>query len=161
MLREGQDAVVIEHAGRRAGLPVAPLALTDELSLSLVQQIFAQTQRDGAPVPAAAQEVITVMLEQHDRSGRKSGRGFYDYHDKGKQLWSGVRELFPPATQPLSVETMAARLLNVQANEAQRCLDEGVVQNADDANIGSILGWGFPLFYGGVLQYKQQHASRH
>ena len=156
LLREGQNAVMIEHAGRRAGMPVAPLALTDEISLSLVQQIFAQTQRDGAEVPAAAQEVVSAMLEQHDRSGRKSGRGFYDYHDKGKQLWSGVRELFPPTTQPLSVETMAQRMLNVQANEAQRCLDEGVVQSADDANIGSILGWGFPLFYGGVLQYKKQ-----
>ena len=158
LLREGQAAAMIEQAGRSAGMPVAPLALTDEISLSLVQQIFTQTQRDGAEVPAAAQEVITVMLEQHDRSGRKSGRGFYDYHDKGKQLWSGVRELFTPATQPLSVEMMAQRMLNVQANEAQRCLDEGVVQNADDANIGSVLGWGFPLFYGGVLQYHQDHV---
>ncbi len=160
LLREGQDAVMIEHAGRRAGMPVAPLALTDELSLSLVQQIFAQTRGDGAEVPAAAQEVITVMLEQHDRSGKKSGRGFYDYHHKGKQLWSGVRDLFPPATQPLSVATMAQRLLDVQADEAQRCLDEGIVQNADDANIASVLGWGFPLFHGGVLQYRKQNAPR-
>ena len=155
LLREGQDAVIIEQAGRSAGMPVAPLALTDEISLSLVQQIFTQTQRDGAEVPAPAQEVITAMLEQHDRSGRKSGRGFYDYHDKGKQLWSGVRELFPPTTQPLTVAAMAQRMLKVQADEAQRCLDEGVVQNADDANIGSVLGWGFPIFYGGVLQYHQ------
>lgn len=158
LLREGQDAVLIEHAGRRAGMPVAPLALTDEISLSLVQQIFGQTQRDGAQVPAPAQEVISVMLEQHDRSGKKSGRGFYDYHDKGKQLWSGVRELFAPAARPLTVETMARRMLDVQADEAQRCLDEGVVHSADDANIGSVLGWGFPLFYGGVLQYKRQHS---
>lgn len=158
LLREGQDAVMIEQAGRSAGMPVAPLALTDEISLSLVQQIFAQTQRDGAKVPAAAQEVISKMLEKHDRSGRKSGRGFYDYHDKGKQLWSGVRELFSPTTQPLAVATMAQRMLKVQAEEAQRCLDEGVVQNVDDANIGSVLGWGFPLFYGGVLQYHQDHV---
>ena len=158
LLREGQDAVMIEQAGRQAGMPVAPLALTDEISLSLVQQIFSQTQRDGAQVPAAAQEVISTMLKKHDRSGRKSGRGFYDYHDKGKQLWSGVRELFTPASQPLSVAMMAQRMLAVQAHEAQRCLDEGVVQNADDANIGSVLGWGFPLFYGGVLQYYQDHV---
>ena len=153
LLREGQDAAMIEQAGRRAGMPVAPLALTDEISLSLVQQIFAQTQRDGEEVPAAAQEVISTMLDKHDRSGRKNGRGFYDYHTKGKQLWSGVRQLFAPAAQPLTIEEMGKRLLDVQAVEAQRCLDEGVVQSADDANIGSILGWGFPLFYGGVLQY--------
>lgn len=158
LLREGQDAVLIEHAGRKAGMPVAPLALTDELSLSLVQQIFEQTQRDGAEVPAPAQEVISMMLKQHDRRGKKSGRGFYDYHDKGKQLWSGVQALYASATRPLAVETMARRMLEVQANEAQRCLDEGVVHSADDANIGSVLGWGFPLFYGGVLQYKRQHS---
>ena len=157
LLRAGQDAAMIEQAGRRAGMPVAPLALTDEISLSLVQQIFAQTQHDGAEVPAAAQEVINIMLDKHDRSGRKSGRGFYDYHTKGKQLWSGVRQLFTPAAQLLTTEVMAKRLLDVQAAEAQRCLDEGVVQSADDANIGSILGWGFPLFYGGVLQYHSDN----
>lgn len=157
LLREGQPAVSIEHAGRKAGMPVAPLALTDEISLSLVQQIFMQAQRDGAPVPAAAQEVIDLMLEKHDRSGRKSGRGFYDYHEKGKQLWPQLHKLFTAAAQPLSLEKMARRLLDVQADEAARCLDEGVVQNADDANIGSILGWGFPLAYGGVLQYREDH----
>ena len=157
LLREGQDAAMIEQAGRSAGMPVAPLALTDEISLSLVQQIFAQTQRDGAEVPAAAQEVISTMLDKHDRSGRKSGRGFYDYHAKDKRLWSGVWQLFAPAAQPLTIEVMAKRLLDVQAGEAQRCLDEGVVQSADDANIGSILGWGFPLFYGGVLQYHSDN----
>ncbi len=159
LLREGQDAVLIEHAGRKAGMPVAPLALTDEISLNLVQQIFTQTRQDGADVPAAAQEVISVMLDKHDRSGRKSGRGFYDYHAKGKQLWSGVRELFPSAAQPCAVDVMAERMLRVQADEAQRCLDEGVVQSADDANIGSILGWGFPLFHGGVVQYRQQPTA--
>lgn len=97
------------------------------------------------------------MLDEFDRPGRLEGRGFYEYDSDGKRtgLWSGLREAFPPVADPysLSLHDLEERLLFIEALESVKCLDEGVIESVADANIGSIMGIGFPGWTGGVLQY--------
>lgn len=163
MLREGIAPSRIEAAGIAAGMPVAPLALCDEVSISLMHAILTQTRRDleseGKHHPQhPAESVIEAMVETHQRVGRKSGAGFYDYPDQGKkQLWSQLNQLVDDQIdlKETDQQTLIDRLLIVQAVETARCYDENVVTNAADANIGSILGWGFAPHQGGTLQYIQ------
>ena len=151
MLAEGHDPLVIERAGRLAGMPVAPLALIDEITLTLVAQIFRQTIADGGPVAEGVQRMIETMIA-NGRSGRKGGQGFYDYPIK--RLWSGIKQLFPTTTQS-SLPTLAERLLKVQTDEALRCRQENIVTSDRDADVGSVLGWGFPAHLGGVITFGQ------
>ena len=151
LLQEGQAPQLIERAGKHAGMPVPPLALADEISLELIHSIFAQTIADGASVSPYAQKVVERMYK-NGRLGRKAGKGFYEYHERDKTLWSGLQELFPSKTA-LTVEEMAERFLYVQVAEAARCMQDNIVHSVRDANVGSVLGWGFPAMYGGVLQY--------
>ncbi len=159
LLAEGAHPRAIEVAGMQAGMPVGPLALQDEVSLSLSYHILRQTEQDFAAegreyVRHPGQDVIVKMVEQLDRPGKKAGRGFYDYPESGaKHLWPGLAEHFPLAATPPTQEEMMDRLMYAQANEAARCMAEGVVETAADANIGSIFGWGFAPFEGGTLQY--------
>ena len=149
LLHEGQDAQRIERAGKLAGMPVAPLALADEISLELIQSIFKQTLADGSQISEQAQQVVEQMCER-GRLGRKVGKGFYDYQGKKKQLWSELPAMFV-AKSALDVEHIAKRLICIQVVEAARCLEEKVVCDERDANVGSVLGWGFPAASGGVL----------
>jgi 3-hydroxyacyl-CoA dehydrogenase/enoyl-CoA hydratase/3-hydroxybutyryl-CoA epimerase len=164
LLLEGQHPRAIEVAGLQAGMPVGPLALHDEVSLSLSLHIMRQTQKDFAAegrqyVGHPGEAVVVKMVESLDRPGKKAGRGFYDYPADGKKrLWSGLAEHFPVSAHPLPQGEMIERLLFVQANEAARCFEEGVVTNAADANIGSIFGWGYPPFRGGALQYINSYG---
>jgi len=87
------------------------------------------------------------------RVGRKAGKGFYDWTDDGKQLWPELTELYPVAAQQPEQRELIDRLIFAQANEAARCVEEGVLRSVADANIGSIFGWGFAPFHGGVLQF--------
>jgi 3-hydroxyacyl-CoA dehydrogenase/enoyl-CoA hydratase/3-hydroxybutyryl-CoA epimerase len=139
-------------------MPMPPLALQDEVSLSLGVQVADQARTDFAgegrryePHPG---EAVLRQLCEIGRVGRKAGQGFYDWPEEGeKRLWPGLVESFPRAAeQPVQQELMD-RLLYVQANEAARCLGEGVLRSVADANVGSILGWGFAPFLGGVLQF--------
>ena len=97
------------------------------------------------------------MLDEHDRPGRLEGRGFYEYGEDGKRagLWQGLRDAFPPVEDPFSISLrdLEERMLFAEAIESVKCLDEGVIESVADANIGSILGIGFPGWTGGVLQY--------
>ena len=149
MLAEGYDPLAIERAGRLAGMPVAPLALIDEISLTLVAQIFRQTVADGVQVADSARRVIDTMIDK-GRSGRKDGQGFYDYQTAKKPLWSGLKQLFA-TTNHSSLATLGERLLKAQTDEAQRCRQENIVTSDRDADVGSILGWGFPAHLGGVI----------
>jgi 3-hydroxyacyl-CoA dehydrogenase / enoyl-CoA hydratase / 3-hydroxybutyryl-CoA epimerase len=160
LLAEGQDPVAIETAGRQAGMPVGPLAVTDEVSLSLVAHVRAQTRADlaaeGKAIPAGPwDEVIDFMVQEAQRLGKAHGAGFYDYPANGKkQIWHGLRTRFATHERPqLSQMEMIERLLFAQAIETVRCLEEGVLNSVADANIGSIFGWGFAPFQGGTLQY--------
>jgi 3-hydroxyacyl-CoA dehydrogenase/enoyl-CoA hydratase/3-hydroxybutyryl-CoA epimerase len=96
------------------------------------------------------------MLDEFDRPGRLEGRGFYEYEDgKRTGLWTGLREAFPPVADPsaLSLRDLEERMMFIEAIETVKCLDEGVIESVADANIGSIMGIGFPAWTGGVLQY--------
>ncbi|MFM7786394.1 MAG: 3-hydroxyacyl-CoA dehydrogenase family protein, partial [Gammaproteobacteria bacterium] len=158
MLNEGVPAATIENAAWLAGFPVGPLAVIDEVSLSLASKIRHQTMKDLAAegkeyVPHKAEAVIDWMLEQ-DRAGKAAGKGFYEYPAGGKKyLWPGLGERFGREPVSLPLDDLKERLLFVQAIETVRCWDEGVVTTARDANIGSIMGIGFPPWTGGVLQY--------
>jgi 3-hydroxyacyl-CoA dehydrogenase / enoyl-CoA hydratase / 3-hydroxybutyryl-CoA epimerase len=162
MLAEGIPAPSIEQASSQAGYPAPVLQLSDELNMKLMRKI-----RNAAKAAADAsasgwdghpsEGVIEAMLDEFDRPGRLEGRGFYEYDDSGRRtgLWPGLREAFPPVADPsaLSLRDLEERMLFIEAIEAVKCLDEGVIESVADANIGSIFGIGFPGWTGGVLQY--------
>jgi 3-hydroxyacyl-CoA dehydrogenase/enoyl-CoA hydratase/3-hydroxybutyryl-CoA epimerase len=158
MLNEGVPAAAIENGAALAGFPVGPLAVMDEVSLSLASKIRHQTIKDlqaegKAWVPHKAEAVIDWMLEQ-DRAGKAAGKGFYEYPQGGKKhLWKGLDAHFGRNGGMIPLQDIKDRLLYVQALESVRCWDEGVVTSARDANIGSIMGIGFPPWTGGVLQF--------
>jgi len=158
MLGEGVHPRSIEMAGLKAGMPMPPLALQDEVSLSLSLHIGAQTRKDleaeGKRAPEHPGEgPLRTVGATHERVGRKAGKGFYDYAGKEKSLWPELTRLFPPtAEQPAQAE-LIDRLMFAQANEAARCYEERVVRSVADANVGSIFGWGFAPFHGGALQF--------
>ena len=156
MLLEGVAPALIENAGRFAGMPVGPLAVTDEVSLQLQYHVARQTQADLGEryVASPADPVLRRMVEGRQRLGRKSGGGFYDYPADGpKHLWLGLADEFPLNAQQPSLEEVQNRLLYSQALEAARAFEEGVVTTAGEADIGSIFGIGFPAWTGGALSF--------
>ena len=158
MLREGVHPRSIEVAGLQAGMPMPPLALQDEVSLSLGLHVADQTKKDLAAEGIAYTEhpgmAVVRQLCEIGRHGKKVGKGFYDWDaDTGKHLWPELTRLFPPAAQQPSQRELIDRLLFAQANEAARCYESRVLRSVADANIGSIFGWGFAPFHGGALQF--------
>ncbi|MDP9140606.1 MAG: 3-hydroxyacyl-CoA dehydrogenase NAD-binding domain-containing protein [Pseudomonadota bacterium] len=158
LLAEGQHPRSIEMAGLQAGMPVGPLALQDEVSLSLSMHVLEQTRKDYAAEGKTVAEhpgvaVVEKMCKQLDRQGKKAGKGFYDYPAGGqKALWPDLAKHFPLAEQ-LPQQEMIDRMMYAQANEAAKCHEEGVVETVADTNIGSIFGWGFAPHQGGALQF--------
>ena len=140
-----------------------PLALEDEVALDLSMLIMAQSKKDTLAegkdwVSHPAEAVLTTLVKDHERLGKKVGKGFYDYtknaEGKGnKQLWPQLTELYPPATEQPDMQELIDRLLYIQANEAARCYEEGVLRSVAEANVGSIFGWGFAPHQGGTLQF--------
>lgn len=159
MLDEGVAPALIENAGLQAGMPVGPLALTDEVSAELIVKIDKQTRADlGDAYQARAGQEVAKKIVDLGRMGKKSGLGFYDYPPGAKkQLWPGLVEHFPQALAQPSMAELVQRLILVQSVEAARCLQEGVITSARDADVGSILGWGFPPFRGGAI--SQIHGT--
>ncbi len=156
LLAEGVNPALIENVARHAGMPVGPLAVTDEVSLQLSHHIMQQTKADLGDdyVESPADAVVSLFVEKLDRRGKREGRGFYDYPEGGKKrLWKGLIEHFPRAEKQPPVEDVRNRLLYVQAIESVRCLDEDIVTHAADADIGSVFGWGFPAYTGGVISF--------
>ncbi len=160
MLTEGIPAPTIEQASSQAGYPAPVLQLSDELNMKLMRKIRdaakAAAQGDGGPwVGHPSETVIDRMLEL-GRPGRLEGAGFYEYADgKRVRLWPGLSDEFPPIDDPstISLKDLEERMLMLESLEAVKCLDEGVIESVADANIGSILGIGFPGWTGGALQY--------
>jgi len=148
----------IEVAGMKAGMPMPPLALQDEVSLGLSLHIMEQTRKDlaaeGKPLPEhPGDAVLRTVGGEHGRLGKKIGKGFYDYDGKDKTLWPELIQLYPPRAGQPAQQELIDRLMFVQANEAARCFEEHVVRSVADSNIGSIFGWGFAPFHGGALQF--------
>jgi len=159
LLLEGQHPRSIEVAGLKAGMPVGPLALHDEVSMSLSLHVLEQTRKDFAAEGKALTEhpanaVIEKMVKTLNRPGKKAKAGFYDYPDAGeKHLWAGLAKEFPLAPVQFSQQELIDRLMFAQANEAAKCFEENVVMTVADTNIGSIFGWGFAPHQGGALQF--------
>mgnify|MGYP000320629105 FL=1 len=161
MLGEGMPAAAIENAAFLAGYPVGPLAVTDEISLSLAEEIQNQTikdlQTEGLTYKASLSDSVVERMLEAGRVGKLCGAGFYDYPKGGKKhLWAGLNEAFGNDETPYSVDEIKHRLLYVQAIETVRCLEEKVLTSVRDANIGSIMGIGYPIWTGGILQFINQ-----
>jgi 3-hydroxyacyl-CoA dehydrogenase/enoyl-CoA hydratase/3-hydroxybutyryl-CoA epimerase len=158
MLMEGVPAPMIENVARMAGMPVGPLSLNDEVALDLGWKILQATKADlGAQAIDPAQEkLLEDMVIKHERHGRKNGKGFYDYAPGvPKKLWAGLADLQPKKLDPdtLDVTELKQRLLVTQAVEAARTVEDGVVTDPREADVGSIIGFGFAPYTGGALSY--------
>ena len=154
LLVEGVKPALIENAGRMAGMPEGPLAIADEVSIELMYKIGKQTKADLGDKyePTPADRVGELMVEKFGRLGRKGGKGFYDYPPgEKKHLWLGLAEHFPLAEEQPDVDEVIKRLMYVQSVETARCMEEGVVTDPRDGDVGSILGWAFPPFRGGAI----------
>ena len=158
MLGEGVEPATIEQAGQQAGYPAAPLQLSDELNLELMHKIAVATKKGvedegGTYVGHPGEAVVEKMIEI-GRPSRLSGAGFYEYVDgKRTRLWPGLRETFNSGSTQIPLQDAIDRMLFAEALETQKCLDEGVLTSTADANIGSILGIGFPPYTGGSAQF--------
>ena len=156
MLAEGVKPALIENAAKMAGMPVGPLAVSDEVTLDLQYKIMTQTRKDLGEDYLAhpADAVITKFHDELKRLGKRYGAGFYEYPEGGKKfLWPGLAEVYPPAAEQPDVEAVKRRLLYIQSLETARCMEEGVVTDPADADVGSIFGWGFPPWTGGTASY--------
>ncbi|MGO2506883.1 MAG: 3-hydroxyacyl-CoA dehydrogenase family protein [Psychrobacter alimentarius] len=159
MLSEGVHPRSIEVAGMKTGMPMPPLALQDEVSLSLALHVSEQQQRDmeaeGKPSTVRpSYDILKTLVNEHGREGKKNGKGFYEYLDNGeKQLWPELITLYPPQSEQPSQQDLIDRLLFIQANESAKCYEENVVRSVADTNVGSIFGWGFAPQHGGTLQF--------
>jgi 3-hydroxyacyl-CoA dehydrogenase / enoyl-CoA hydratase / 3-hydroxybutyryl-CoA epimerase len=160
MLMEGVPPAMIENTAKQAGMPVGPLSLSDEVALDLVLKIMKATEADLGPnaIDQAQKKLLVEMVEKQGRFGRKNGKGFYDYPEKGKgkkALWPGVSDLQPKKLDPdtLDIEELKQRFLVVQAVEAARTVEDHVITDPREADVGSILGFGFAPFTGGTLSY--------
>ena len=159
LLKDGVNPILIENAGKDAGMPVGPLAVHDEVALDLSLKVMTESVKAGA---LSTDEPIYQMVQKFNamgRIGKKAKAGFYDYPDDAastggkKTLWPGLAELYPISTTQPSLDEVKTRLLYRQAIEAVRCFEEGVIRTKLDADLGSILAWGFPAYTGGALSF--------
>ncbi len=164
MLGEGVAAPMIETEARKAGMPVGPLAVSDEVSLSLMSHIRQQTAKDlqaegKAPPTHPATQVIDLLVNEYKRAGKAAGGGFYDYPQGAqKHLWPELKARFEQPDNQISPQDVRDRLLFIQAIETVRCVEEGVLRSTADANVGSIFGIGFAAWSGGALQFINQYG---
>jgi 3-hydroxyacyl-CoA dehydrogenase / enoyl-CoA hydratase / 3-hydroxybutyryl-CoA epimerase len=165
MLTEGVPAAMIENVGRMAGMPVGPLSLNDEVAVDLAWKILKATEADlGAKAIDPRQKtLLEEMVEKRGRYGRKNGKGFYDYAPgQPKRLWPGLAELQPVKldADAIDIEELKLRLLGIQALETARCFEEHVLTDVREADVGSILGFGFAPFSGGTLSWIDRLGTR-
>jgi 3-hydroxyacyl-CoA dehydrogenase/enoyl-CoA hydratase/3-hydroxybutyryl-CoA epimerase len=158
MLTEGVPAAMIENVARQAGMPVGPLSLNDEVALDLGLKILNATKAQLGPdaVNPAQEQLLRTLVETEGRLGRKNGKGFYDYPEGGKKsLWPGLAGLQDVKLDPdaLDVLEIRNRLLVTQALEAARTVEEGVITDMREADVGAILGFGFAPYTGGPLSW--------
>jgi 3-hydroxyacyl-CoA dehydrogenase / enoyl-CoA hydratase / 3-hydroxybutyryl-CoA epimerase len=158
MVMEGIAPAMIENAARMAGMPVGPLALNDEVGIDLSWRILQAAKADlgASAVDPAQEKLIEAMTVKQGRHGRKNGKGFYDYPTNGpKSLWPGLAKIVGKRLDPdkVSVKDLKDRFLFTVALEAARCMDEGIVTDPREADVGSILGFGFAPYSGGALSF--------
>ncbi|MCB5164006.1 enoyl-CoA hydratase/isomerase family protein [Streptomyces bambusae] len=165
MVGEGIEPASIEQAAAQAGYPAKVLSLMDELTLTLPRKIRNETRKaveaaGGSWAEHPADAVIDRMVDEFERPGRSGGAGFYEYADgKRVRLWPGLREHFAKPDADIPFEDMKERMLFAEALDTVRCFEEGVLTSVADANIGSIMGIGFPAWTGGVMQYMNGYEG--
>jgi len=168
MLGEGIHPASIENAAVLCGMPVGPLAISDEVSMTLMQHIRDQSRKDAEAAGKTwnahpAEAVIDEMVGTHNRRGKAAGAGFYEYPESGKKyLWPDLDRLYTDQDRVRStnLQELKDRILFIQAIETVRCLEEGVLRTVADANIGSIFGIGFAPWTGGAIQFINQYGVR-
>jgi 3-hydroxyacyl-CoA dehydrogenase/enoyl-CoA hydratase/3-hydroxybutyryl-CoA epimerase len=157
MLAEGVPPAMIENVARIAGMPVGPLSLTDEVGVDLAWKIVQATKKDAGTeilIDPGQEKLLEEMVVKRERFGRKNAKGFYDYAGREKSLWPGLADIFAAkSADDFDVGELKERLLVTQALEAARTVEEGVVTDPREADVGSILGFGFAPYTGGTLSY--------
>jgi len=152
MLMEGVPPIMMENVAKQIGMPVGPLAVSDEVSLTLGLHVMGEMpERD--PDTEKIYQMNKRMVEEFGRHGKKNGKGYYDYDGKTKSIWPGLEEMFPSNVHTLDAATIGKRLLHRMALETYRCFDEGVLRETKDGDVGSLLGFGFPPYTGGAISY--------
>lgn len=153
LLAEGVAPALIENAARQVGMPVGPLAVSDEVTIELPLKIVRESKAEDPDycVPGST-PVMEKMVDGLHRPGRKGGGGFYEYPEGGKKhLWKGLADHFPLAAEQPSADEVKKRILYIQALETARCLEEGVLTHPADGDLGAVLGWSYPTWTGGTL----------
>ncbi len=157
MFAEGVPPAMIENCAKMAGMPVGPLALNDEVGIDLGWKILQATKKDlgSDAVNPKQEEILYWMVESYGRHGKKNGKGFYDYHEDGKKsLWPKLSTMCPNVnSQFFDAEELKNRFLFTQSLEALRTMQEGIVTDQREADVGSIFGFGFPPFTGGTISF--------
>jgi 3-hydroxyacyl-CoA dehydrogenase/enoyl-CoA hydratase/3-hydroxybutyryl-CoA epimerase len=152
MLTEGVPPAVIENVAKKIGMPVGPLAISDEINLKLMLAIMSEDP-NLTPHEINLRQTLVTITETHGRTGKKEGKGFYDYpKEEKKSIWKEWSGIYPPQTD-YDEEEVGRRLLFAMVIDSYKCLDSGVLQEPKDADVGSILGLGFPIHTGGVMSY--------
>jgi 3-hydroxyacyl-CoA dehydrogenase/enoyl-CoA hydratase/3-hydroxybutyryl-CoA epimerase len=156
MVAEGIKPALVENAGRMAGMPMGPLEVLDSVGVDTALKITRAARKEvlKSETPDSTEELMAWLVEKSGRSGLKAGKGFYDYDERGKlaRLWPelNARE---EKWRVVPVKELEERLIVIQALEAARCFEEGVIEDPRDADVGAILGWGFAPFTGGPISY--------
>ncbi len=156
MVAEGTHPQLVENAGTMAGMPVGSLDVADAVAIDLAYKVMKQQEADtNEPIESIPSgKVVKKFVEELGRYGKKNQKGFYEYPANGKKyLWEGLSELYPVKAEQPTLEYLKKRILHRQAIEAVKCLEEGVLKNATDGDIGSILAWGFAPYTGGIFSY--------
>ena len=156
MITEGVSPVLIDNAARQLGFPVGPVQLTDETSIDLGAKIARATKAAmGDAYPESPADDLIFWMEEQGRLGRKSNAGFFEYDDKGKRVeyWKGLQEKYPLAAEQPDLIEVQERLMFAQVLEAVRALEEGVLMDIREGDVGAILAWGFAPWSGGPLSW--------
>jgi 3-hydroxyacyl-CoA dehydrogenase/enoyl-CoA hydratase/3-hydroxybutyryl-CoA epimerase len=152
MLTEGMPPAVIENVAKKTGMPVGPLAVSDEVNLQLMLAIMSEDPNLTAHEIQLKKTLVTI-IEVHGRTGKKEGQGFYDYpKNEKKSIWKEWANIYPPQAS-FDEEEVGKRLLFAMVIDSYKCLDSGIIREPKDADVGSILGLGFPIHTGGVMSY--------
>jgi 3-hydroxyacyl-CoA dehydrogenase/enoyl-CoA hydratase/3-hydroxybutyryl-CoA epimerase len=154
LLKDGVNPVVIENVAKQIGMPVGPLAVSDEVALDLAYKISGSAVKDGLLSENDSTYQVSKKFTEMGRLGKKAKAGFYEYPEGGKKyLWEGLTEMFPVKAEQISTDDIKTRLLYRQVLETVKCVEEGVIRTNLDADLGSIFAWGFPAYLGGTLSF--------
>ncbi|MEX0286397.1 MAG: 3-hydroxyacyl-CoA dehydrogenase NAD-binding domain-containing protein [Paracoccaceae bacterium] len=156
MITEGVAPWMIDHAAEQLGFPVGPVQLGDETSIDLAVKIMKATKAAmGNEYPGSEADNMIVWMEEQGRLGRKSKAGYFDYDEKGKRTgyWKGIHDKYPLAEEQPALQDVQDRLMFSQVLEAVRALEEGVLEDIREGDVGAILGWGFAPWSGGPFAW--------